>query len=272
MPTIEISKIKIGDRCRKDLGDIEGLAASIEVSDLLQPIVLDKSASLICGYRRIEAHKLLGRTAIEYVTAISLKDAYDYARAEQDENTCRKNLLPTEMHVINELMRALERPKAKARQQEAGRTKGRSKAANSLWSRDHKLNSDTKPAKAEPGGKVKHNAVRDAIGKAVGSSGATVDRIRQVMKAAEKSKKYADLPALMDRTGPVAAVRELNRRMGGKKPKPRPKKADKIDKLLALSAEIVALVDVRPALWNDTASRRVAKELHEALLKFFERT
>lgn len=59
---IKISKIKIGEQTRKELGDIEGLARSIKRIGLLQPIVVQEDGSkfkLIAGYRRIQAAKHL---------------------------------------------------------------------------------------------------------------------------------------------------------------------------------------------------------------------
>jgi ParB family chromosome partitioning protein len=41
-PTIPISRIKVGERHRRDLGDIAGLAASISDIGLLNPITVDE--------------------------------------------------------------------------------------------------------------------------------------------------------------------------------------------------------------------------------------
>ncbi len=63
-PARKISDIRVGKRHRKDLGDIEGLAASIREIGLLHPIVITADGTLLAGQRRLEAHKLLGRTEI----------------------------------------------------------------------------------------------------------------------------------------------------------------------------------------------------------------
>jgi ParB family chromosome partitioning protein len=57
---MRIADIKVGKRHRKDLGDIEGLAASMEVHGLLHPIVVKPDGQLMCGERRLCAAKLLG--------------------------------------------------------------------------------------------------------------------------------------------------------------------------------------------------------------------
>jgi ParB family transcriptional regulator, chromosome partitioning protein len=61
---MNIKDIKIGDRFRKDLGDIKTLASSIQEIGLLQPKVVNQDNELIAGQRRLEACKLLGRTEV----------------------------------------------------------------------------------------------------------------------------------------------------------------------------------------------------------------
>ena len=55
-----IADIKIGQRHRKDMGDIPGLAASIEAIGLLHPIIVTPDRTLLAGRRRLEACRLLG--------------------------------------------------------------------------------------------------------------------------------------------------------------------------------------------------------------------
>lgn len=57
---VEISKIIIGDRFRKDLGNIKELAETINLAGLLQPIGITKQNKLVFGQRRLEAVKSLG--------------------------------------------------------------------------------------------------------------------------------------------------------------------------------------------------------------------
>jgi ParB family chromosome partitioning protein len=59
-----IGDIKIGERIRKDMGDIAGLAESIEDIGLLYPIIVTPEGELLCGERRLRACKLLGWTEI----------------------------------------------------------------------------------------------------------------------------------------------------------------------------------------------------------------
>jgi len=55
-----IDEIVVGDRHRRDLGDIDGLAASIEDIGLLHPITVDEQSQLLAGARRRAACKRLG--------------------------------------------------------------------------------------------------------------------------------------------------------------------------------------------------------------------
>jgi ParB family transcriptional regulator, chromosome partitioning protein len=59
-----VDKIRIGTRHRLDLGDIAGLAESIEDVGLLHPITVDQHGHLLAGARRLAAYKWLGRTEI----------------------------------------------------------------------------------------------------------------------------------------------------------------------------------------------------------------
>lgn len=62
--TAAIAAIKVGKRHRRDLGDIDLLAASMANIGLLHPIVVTPDGLLICGERRLRAAKLLGWTTI----------------------------------------------------------------------------------------------------------------------------------------------------------------------------------------------------------------
>jgi ParB/RepB/Spo0J family partition protein len=90
---VKIVEIIIGDRIRDDTHtdkSIADLASSIEAIGLLQPIVLnEKNNMLVCGERRLEAYKKLGRKEIP-VLYVSDMEAEKLLRAEADENIQRK--------------------------------------------------------------------------------------------------------------------------------------------------------------------------------------
>jgi len=57
---MRIDEIRIKSRIRKDMGNIQELADSIDTLGLLQPIVVDQNNNLIIGMRRLAAYQLLG--------------------------------------------------------------------------------------------------------------------------------------------------------------------------------------------------------------------
>ena len=98
---LPISQIKIGDRHRKDLGDLCDLAASIE-KGLLQPIGVSPEMELIWGLRRLVATQdVLGRD--EILCRIVSVDSI--VQGEFDENMLRKDFTPSERVAIVEALR-----------------------------------------------------------------------------------------------------------------------------------------------------------------------
>ena len=108
---MRIADIQIGERHRKDMGDIEGLARSIDEIGLLHPVVVRPDGTLVAGERRIKACLLLGWQDIP-VTVVDL-DAI--IRGECDENQKRKDWTPTEAVAIAKELEPLEREAAKQR-------------------------------------------------------------------------------------------------------------------------------------------------------------
>ena len=90
---MKIEAIKVGDRFRKDLGDIKTLASSIQEIGLLQPIVVNQDNELIAGQRRLEACKLLGRTEVP-TTIVNLDDII---KGEFHENKVRNGFTLSEL-------------------------------------------------------------------------------------------------------------------------------------------------------------------------------
>lgn len=86
-----ISKIIVGDRRREDLGDVAGLARSIDKYGLLQPVVVDSRARLVAGERRLRACQRLGMKWIPVQQLDDLSDA-QLREIELEENLRRKDL------------------------------------------------------------------------------------------------------------------------------------------------------------------------------------
>lgn len=94
---IAIDKIEIGERYRRDYGDLEDLAQSIRQVGLLHPIVINEKNKLICGERRLRAFQILGRTSIP----CQILDVSVLA-GEFSENVYRQPFSPTERLAIAE--------------------------------------------------------------------------------------------------------------------------------------------------------------------------
>lgn len=102
---MKIENIKIGKRFRKDIGDLESLKDSIKEIGLLQPIVIDENNNLIAGFRRVQAFKELKISDIP-VNIINIENVL---KGEFDENTIRKDFVPSEAVAIWEAMENRQR-------------------------------------------------------------------------------------------------------------------------------------------------------------------
>lgn len=93
LPTVtslSIAEIRISEARLRGLGDLDALRESIASAGLLQPILVDRTHTLVCGLHRLEACRSLGWTRIPAII-----EAFDDDRArlaEVDENLCRREL------------------------------------------------------------------------------------------------------------------------------------------------------------------------------------
>lgn len=176
-----IAEIVIGHRYRRELGDIAGLAASIDDVGLLHPVVITPEGRLIAGARRLAACKRLGWVDVP----VHVVPLAEIVRGECQENTARKDFLPTEWVAIAEAVKPLLEEAAKARQM-AGL----------------KLCPTVDLGQTLP--KVKKGKARDQAAAYVGVSGFNLDKAAAVVAAAEaEPEKFAPLVDEMDRTGKV---------------------------------------------------------------------
>lgn len=92
-----ISDIKIGERHRKEMGDLKALAASITETGLLQPVGITEDNTLVFGERRLRACRdVLGLKEIE----VRIVDLPSIVVAENAENEVRKDFTPSERVAI----------------------------------------------------------------------------------------------------------------------------------------------------------------------------
>src|SRR4051794_13303113 len=167
-----LDSIRIGERHRKDMGDIDGLARSIADVGLLHPIVAKPDGTLVAGERRLLATKQLGWTEIP----VTIVDLEEVVRGELAENSARKNFLPSEIDAIRRALEPIEKAAALGRMSAGGK-----------------------------GAKVSQSSrATDKIGAFAGVSGRTVEKIAKVVAAAEaEPERFGRLVADMDRTGRV---------------------------------------------------------------------
>lgn len=88
---IPIDNIIIGERFRKDYGDVESLAQTIKEKGLLQPIIVDADNNLLDGGRRLAACKLLGMEKIP-ANKFKIHDELDLREIELLANITKKDM------------------------------------------------------------------------------------------------------------------------------------------------------------------------------------
>ena len=177
-PTRPVSTIQVGERHRRDMGDVDGLAASINEIGLLHPVVISPDGSLIAGERRLEACKRLGWPSIP----VTLIDLDKVVRGEFAENSHRKDFTLSEAVAIKRALEPIERKAAKERQ----------------GTRTDKLVGNF------PTGKQR---ALDKIAKVVGKDRTTIARAEAIVDAAAaEPEKFGKLLEDMDRTGHVGGA------------------------------------------------------------------
>lgn len=168
-PQIALTEVRIGDRARKDYGDLASLKASIAEHGLLQPIVLLPDNYLLCGGRRLEAFRQLGEESIPFRRVSTQGDAISRLKAERDENTCRKDMTPSELVAIGKKLEELKRPEAEQRQRDGQRLGGQIRQGSASW---------------PDGQEAEARGTRAEVAEAIGMSEATYRRAKRVVEAA----------------------------------------------------------------------------------------
>ncbi len=184
--SLPIESIILGDRRRKDMGDLDALADSIRRVGLLHPLVITPDKKLVAGYRRMGAIVKLGWQDAPVRVVANLDSALLVLAAERDENTCRKDVTPSAAVAIGEALEELEKPKAKGRQRAHGGT-APGKPKNTAGKMPE----------------VSAGRTRDKVADAVGMSGRTYQKAKEVVEAAKADPKLQPVVEEMDRTGKV---------------------------------------------------------------------
>ena len=173
---IEINKIRVAERIRKQIVNIEELAADIEQYGLLNPITVmpaDDGYQLLAGLRRLRAAQLLGWTEID-VNVISPQDAEAALRIEHSENEQREPFTYAEKMDYTRLIEEIEQTKALQRKSVGGTIAGRGR---------EKKDSDHGHKAIDGAGRS-----ADVIGAKIGMSGRQYVRARYMPSSRPMSK------------------------------------------------------------------------------------
>lgn len=244
--SIAVADIIICDRIREGTGNVLGLAESIKRLGLLHPVVLNTRKELIAGARRLAAVKKLGWVDVPCRVVATLDDAIAALQAERDENTCREPLSVEELFKLGAKLETLEKPKAKERK--GGRPSKQKTGGNF-------------PPVSEESGKT-----RDKVGAALGMSGKTYEKLKQVSEAAQKEpERFGDLPTVANERSIDAAHKELKERL--KRPPttpPEPEPQDDAEPVADPKWEVYVPEEVEDEVNPEV--ERLEEQAHEAYM------
>jgi N6-adenosine-specific RNA methylase IME4 len=244
MTTMLVADIKIEKRHRADLGDIDGLAASIERIGLLHPVVVKPDGTLIAGQRRILAWRKLGRAEFEMIP-VTIVDLEKIVLGEYAENTDRKDFTYAEAVAILREVRPHEEKAAKERQRAAG-------AASKGKPRGTALGKLPQAVKG---------AAADKAAKATGKRRRTLEKAEAVVVKAEQDPQgYGDLAdRLKEDDAKVDAIhREMKQREARADYEARADKGARVGDLveMAKAGQRFAVIYADPAWTFETYSGR----------------
>lgn len=197
---VRIEEIEIGERARTDLGDLTDLIKSIEDVGLIHPIVVTADRKLIAGGRRLEACRELGMLRVPVSVAEHITDAAGLLTAERDENTCRKDMTPSELVAIGRALEKLKRPAAAERKRAGQQRGGAVRAGQELG-----LPGKTKHSmSADLATELEAGKTDVIVSKALGIGSTSYWRAKSLVQAAEVGdEKAAEAVEEMDRTGKI---------------------------------------------------------------------
>jgi ParB family chromosome partitioning protein len=192
---VKVNEIKVGNRYRKDMGEISELARNIEDYVLWHPIVITEDSTLIIGHRRLEAFKCLGR---ETIPARRI-DIENITMAEFIENEYRKDYTASERVAIIE---ALEQEFAKK-------------------ARERKAQAPNQPRGVKKCSLGQNFAGETSIGRAKDEAAKKVGWSREQYRKAKEvvDSEDEDLIKFMDANNPHSAWTKLKKAQEPEKPK-----------------------------------------------------
>lgn len=175
METIDVSQVVVGERARKDLGDLTELKESMATLGQLQPIGLAPGNDLLFGGRRLAAAKALGWTEILAVRPLTREDAATLLEAERDENTCRKPMTVGELVALGRRIMAVGAEERARARTEGARLGGQLRHGSALPSAEGKADKE----------EIRQRSGTYIAARGVGISEATYARANALVSAAE---------------------------------------------------------------------------------------
>jgi ParB family chromosome partitioning protein len=109
-----VDSIKVPDRVRKDLGNLDSLMESLKTCGQLNPITVTRDMQLVAGFRRLTAARNLGWKMIT-ANVVDAADAARILQMEMEENFCRKDFTPEELLAGYKRLEELRHPKLSKR-------------------------------------------------------------------------------------------------------------------------------------------------------------
>lgn len=165
---VKIADIKVGVRRREDMGDVQGLADSLEKYGLIHPVVIDDEWNLVAGGRRMAAATLLGWKEIEVRLTGELSDN-ELRALELEENIRRKDL--TEYEKSRNLVELAE-----------------------IKAEELKQNSFPSPSDEKVGHRPSKPDSRDKVAQELGVSTGSLTEAHQHVAAIKNHPELKDLP------------------------------------------------------------------------------
>ena len=110
-----VDSIVVGQRHRRNAGDLTTLMDSMKRVGLLQPVTITPDGYLICGYRRLEAAKRLGWNTLRVWVRSGISDELTRLLAERDENVTHQPLAADEAAKLYEELLVLVKEDADRR-------------------------------------------------------------------------------------------------------------------------------------------------------------
>lgn len=106
---IEIPRIIVKKRIRRELGDLGSLMNSLKRYGQLSPILINPQLVLISGQRRLEAARRLGWSTIKAVV-VEKDTSLEMLELEMEENVERRNFTPDELSDGFDALERLKNP------------------------------------------------------------------------------------------------------------------------------------------------------------------